>query len=176
MQRVRISVRPRFFSGPVCAQWGGKGWGGKKKLRRCGQPLGQSLAQLLLVGFDRQQVVTAGLLHDLPRGVLLRVQGVDADQTTAHVDPRQQLPHGGDFVGLALDQLAAAIILAGRVRQRDHLGAPGVAQGFAIGGQQVLPGARGLCTCVCQSSKAASTRSGSTARNTRPKVALLGEG
>ena len=53
-QRVRISVRLRFFSGPVCAQLGGSGWGGKKKLLRWGQPPGQGLAQFLLIGFDRQ--------------------------------------------------------------------------------------------------------------------------
>ena len=100
-QRVRISVRPRLRSGPVCAHWGGKGCGGGKKLLRGGQPLGQGLAQFLLVGFDRQQEVTPGLLHGLPRGVLLGVEGVEADQTTGHIHPLQQLPHGGDFVGLA---------------------------------------------------------------------------
>ena len=54
---------------------------------------------------------------------------------------------------------------------------PGVSvtQGFAIGGQQVRLG-RGPRTCVCQACRASSTRSGSTARNTRPNVALLGEG
>jgi hypothetical protein len=34
VQRVRISVRLRFFSGPVCAPLGGSGWGGGKKLLR----------------------------------------------------------------------------------------------------------------------------------------------
>ena len=88
-QRVRISVRPRFFSGPVCAQWGGRGWGGGKKLLRGGQPLGQGLTQFLLVGFNRQQEVSPSLLHDLPRGVPLSVQGVDADQTASRLDPLQ---------------------------------------------------------------------------------------
>ena len=80
-----------------------------------------------------------------------------------HRYPLQQLAHGGDFIGFGLDQLAAAIILTGRVGERDDLGALCVTQLLAICGEQLPRRRRRPRTCLCQSSNAASTGSGSTA-------------
>ena len=68
VQRVRDFSPP-----PIRLHRGGRPvgrqgvWRGKKLLRG-GQPLGQGLAQFVLVGFNRQQEVTPGLLHDLTGG------------------------------------------------------------------------------------------------------------
>lgn len=56
-----------------------------------GQPLGQSLTQFLLIGFDRQQVVRARLLHDLSCGALLGMQGSIANEALSRSSERFSL-------------------------------------------------------------------------------------
>ena len=111
----------------------------------------------------------------MPRRLLLGVQGVNPDERPRHRYPLQQLAHGGDFIGFGLDQLAAAIILTYWVGERDDLGALCVTQLLAICGEQ-LPRRRRAAHLSLPVQQRGFHPERSTACNTRPKVALLGEG
>jgi len=153
VQRVRISVRPRFFSGPVCAQWGGKVVEGEKAAPRR-QPLGQGLAQFFWLALTVNKKVTSSLLHDLPSGLLLGVQSVDANQATGtHRPAPATAAQQGFSLDLVLDQLAAAIILAGGMGQRTTCRSLGVPQ--ALPWRPVSPpSAPGSALCrFCQSTR-----------------------
>src|SRR5919108_743596 len=55
----------------------------------------------------------AAFEHQLARGLVLSVQGVEADFASVQVELFEELAGDGDFVGLGVHQCAAQVMLAG---------------------------------------------------------------
>lgn len=54
-----------------------------------------------LVVFGCEQIIAPVFEHDGAGGLVLRMQGVDADQFALHVDPPEQFAHRGNLVGFS---------------------------------------------------------------------------
>ena len=86
------------------------GRGGKIR-RRGGNEFFDVGPQRGLVVFDGQQKVGPVFEHQLARGLVLGVEGVEADFASVQVEPVEQRAGHGDFVGLLIHQRAAQEVL-----------------------------------------------------------------
>lgn len=95
-----------------------------------------------LVGFDGQQKVGAVLEHQLARGLVLGVQGVEADFAPVQIEFLEPLARDGDFIGLGVHQGAAQVVLAGHGEGRQHGMTAALAGLLAIQDDQFILGGR----------------------------------
>ena len=68
-----------------------------------GEQRGKSLIEFLLILFDRQEVIAALLIKNLPCRFDLRVGGVRQDYFTHHVQLGQLLARRRNFIAARLD-------------------------------------------------------------------------
>jgi hypothetical protein len=98
------------------------------------------LAERGLVAFERQQIISPVLQHQVARRVVLRVQRVQRHPTSDQCPLSEEFPRHRDFVGLGVHQGTAQIELAGDAnRAQDRVARAGV--GFlAVHDDQLLLG------------------------------------
>ena len=128
-----------------------------------------------LIVFDGQQKIGAVFEDRVAGGLVLGVEGVQADFAPVQVEFLEQLPGDGDFVGLGVHDGAAQIMLAGHADGGEHRMAAALPRLLAVQDDQVLLG-RGPRIVPALAGKAVSNSSASICSIMRQKVGWLGAG
>src|SRR5271165_2517359 len=116
----------------------GVAWRGGKIRRRGGNQFFDVLLDGRLVVFDRQQKISAVFQDGVAGGLVLGMEGVQADFAAVQVQFVKQLPGDGDFVGLGVHDGAAQVVLAGHGDSGEHGMAAALARLFAVQNDQIL--------------------------------------